>query len=1162
MQLAISIRLRIGLAVLLSLVCSSSLQAQNAEQTPSTQRAPLPMPMRIGPANRPAAPKANLANPGHAPLQQRPVAASSRGPFPSAAHPETPANTVNPIAFHIAPYADDGTFVNYFGNEEQYGAYIAVEGDFDHKNGLDVVTVQTDGTFNLMLNDGKGNFTKTFNLSASISTYANVEQGFAADVNGDGYLDVIVSTITPTTGFMVWINRGDGTFALPVTYTIPTINDPGSPYLGGMAVGDVNGDGKQDVVFLAFVAAPGGDPVSPLYAFTFLGEGDGTFPSTSVITNRTQLFTPNGGLDFGTATLADMNGDGKLDLVAAIVNTNNSTSGISAQYIGVSLGDGAGHFAAFPADTAKVEVPAPWTVAQQIQVLDLNQDGKPDVLWADSANTVLTSLGNGDGTLQAPITAVYANAGANSLTTGDFNQDGLPDVAVFTNGLTAIYAGAGDGTFAATPLAQYPNELFGNEPPVAQDFDGDGILDLIAVRPFFNQLAFLKGYGNGTFQSESLLLPSNTVAGGPLATEPAKDIIVLTTGKWTASGYPGVFAEEDIDGTFYLDFGIPDGHGGLAYTRALNAAQTSAHGVQAIEPIAADFNSDGLQDVVWTTGNGIAVGLSKGDGTFSSIVSTNFPTAFQCALGFADAADLNGDGKTDLVIAYSGDAYCNFNGTAILPAGFFVLLGDGTGQFTATFHAAGENIYKVKIASLKNDGVMDIVLDDQGPITQAIYSIAPTSPGVYTGSTTTIWPSSSTLADLLVQDLNGDGIPDLTLLQTGLPFNDDRQPGVLTLFGKGDGTFGTPQFEYAGIPGSSIQSADFNQDGLPDLAVAFGASGGFAVNGVPVFANLGKGTFGPPIVLPGPLNLLQPYGIPVGDEQIFTGDFNADGAPDILIGEGLSLVPGVLYLNQGGTSLQLVAGAASIPQYSPVTLTVLASDLGSTPPTGNISFYVNGASLGSATLANGSASFTSSSLPVGTDTIVARFVGSSTNYPAASNAAVVTVTALPPNFTLTAAASTLSVTSTTPASTILSLASNQSFQGSVSFVCDGLPAGVTCAFTPSTTSLAAGSTASVTVSVAYSNQGKNVVPHAGGQAVTALCGMLFLLCAIPGKRRRTRGCVVVLLVMASVMAGLSGCSNGSAQRSFFTANIAVVATGTSGTATLTQSVPLQVAIQP
>ena len=1119
------------------------------------------MPMRIGPTNRPVAPKANVAQPAHVPIHL-PATASSRGPLPSAAHPNASSATVNPIAFAIAPYAEDGTFVNYGFGESQYGAYIAVEGDFDHKNGLDVVTVQTDGSFNLILNDGKGNFTNSFQVPATLATYTNATQGFAADLNGDGYLDIIASTSYPIAGFMVWINNGNGTFAAPVVYAIPTAADPGSAYIGGIAVGDVNGDGKQDVVFLAFVAAPGGDPVSPMYAFTFLGQGDGTFPSASVITNRTQLFTPNGGLDLGTAALADMNGDGKLDLVAGIVNTNNSTTGISAQYISISLGDGTGNFAAFSADTANVEVSAPWTLGQQIQVLDLNRDGKPDVLWTDSYNTVYTSLGNGDGTLQAPITAVYADAGASALTTGDFNQDGLADVAVFTDGLTAIYAGAGDGTFAATPLAQYPNELRANEPPVAQDFDGDGIVDLIAVRPFFNQLAFLKGYGNGTFQSESVLLPSNTTVGGPNASEPAENITVLTTGKWNASGYPGVLAEEDIDGTFYLDLGIGDGHGGLSFTRALNAAQVSAHGLQAVEPIAADFNGDGLQDVVWTTGTGVAISLSKGDGTFSSIVSTNFPSGFECPLGFADAADLNGDGKTDLVIAYSGDAACNFN-NPVLPSGFFVLLGDGAGHFTATFEVAGESIYKVKIASLKNDGVVDIVLDDQGPITPAIYSIAPTSPGVYTGTPTTIWRPGSVLADLLVQDLNGDGIPDLTLLQVGLPTSEFTQPGVLTLFGKGDGTFQTLQFDYVGIAaGVSLQSADFNQDGLPDLAVAFGSGGGFAVNGVAVFANLGNGAFGPPVVLPAPLNLEQPYGYLKANNQIFTGDFNADGAPDVLLAEGGGYVPGVLYFNQAGTSLQLVAGAASIPQYSPVTFTVLASGLGSTPPTGSVSFSSNGTSIGSATFANGSASLTVSSLPVGNDTIVAKYGGSSTNYPATSNTAVVTVTALAPEFTLTAASSTLSVASGTPASTTLSLASNKSFLGSVSFTCEGLPVATSCSFTPASVSLAAGKTASVTVSVSYSNQAANAVPHAGGQTVMALCGMFFLFCAIPGKRRGTRGCVLALLIAAGAIAGLSGCAGSPAKKPAFTANLTVLATGVSGAATVSQSVPLQVAIQP
>jgi hypothetical protein len=256
---------------------------------------------------------------------------------------------------------------------------------------------------------------------------------------------------------------------------------------------------------------------------------------------------------------------------------------------------------------------------------------------------------------------------------------------------------------------------------------------------------------------------------------------------------------------------------------------------------------------------------------------------------------------------------------------------------------------------------MDLVLDDLGTSTPGIFSVAPSSPGVYTGNLVTIWKPGSQLADLLVQDMNGDGIPDLTLLQIGMPTTDFTQPGVLTLFGKGDGTFRTLQFDYAGATGVSIQAADFNQDGLPDLAVDMGTNGNFGLNGVAVFANLGNGAFGPPVVLPAPLNLEQPYGILKTDNQVYTGDFNADGAPDVLLAGGEGYVPGVLYLNQGGASLQLIAGASSIPQYSPVTFTVLASDLGSVPPSGNVSIYSNGTSIGSATFTNGSASLTVSS---------------------------------------------------------------------------------------------------------------------------------------------------------------------------------------------------------
>jgi hypothetical protein len=100
------------------------------------------------------------------------------------------------------------------------------------------------------------------------------------------------------------------------------------------------------------------------------------------------------------------------------------------------------------------------------------------------------------------------------------------------------------------------------------------------------------------------------------------------------------------------------------------------------------------------------------------------------------------------------------------------------------------------------------------------------------------------------------------------------------------------------------------------------------------------------------------------------------------------------------------------------------------------------------------------------------------------------------------------------------------------------------------------------MTLSYSNQSANTIHHAGGQAVTALCEMFFLLCAIPGKRRGMRSCVLALLIAASATAGLSGCSGSTEKKPAFTANITVLATGVSGTATVSQSVPIRVAIQP
>ena len=221
------------------------------------------------------------------------------------------------------------------------------------------------------------------------------------------------------------------------------------------------------------------------------------------------------------------------------------------------------------------------------------------------------------------------------------------------------------------------------------------------------------------------------------------------------------------------------------------------------------------------------------------------------------AADLNGDGRPDLVVANTGSDSLT------------ILLNDGTGGFTTLAPFSLVQATSTIAADLNGDGKTDLV------VIEPDFGLAPIGMVVLLGNGDGTFqqplPVSgcAAAAGVQVADLNGDGIPDLaaTCLILGR-FGIPTGAYLLILTGNGDGTFGAGAQYFLGLtPWAVLTIGDFNQDGKPDVAVATGTT-------LTAFLNNGKANF-KPITSNG-----QPWNYA---PAIVVGDFNGDGVLDLAI---------------------------------------------------------------------------------------------------------------------------------------------------------------------------------------------------------------------------------------------------------------------------------------
>lgn len=344
-----------------------------------------------------------------------------------------------------------------------------VTADFNNDGNLDAATADMyGGTVTVLLGNGAGSFTTRTTgplpllyVPSGTPLITGIATG---DMNGDGNADIVVSTFEGEY-VAVLLGNGDGTFQSPKTFNI---KPGGQAFPGAVAIGDMNGDGKLDVVVTRELQSS---------VQILLGNGDGTLTAGPTFSS--------GGVWPTAVKLGDLNGDGNLDAVVA----NNQSSNVSVVY-----GDGAGGWSGsstYSAPGLYGNNPSP--ELNTLTVADVDGNGYPDVLIPanHSSSGVITVLyGGAGGTLTPGSITIGSGREPWQVAVGDVNGDSIPDLVVTTwNSSLTTLAGLGGGAFSAPVGIYFGAPNFGL---ALGDFTGDGRLDAIGTSPFYNRADFAR----------------------------------------------------------------------------------------------------------------------------------------------------------------------------------------------------------------------------------------------------------------------------------------------------------------------------------------------------------------------------------------------------------------------------------------------------------------------------------------------------------------------------------------------------------------------------------------------------------------------------------------------------------------------------------------------